>query len=189
MYSCLCFQNSYPYRAMIWQHRMWDVSLRVTMSTMPIPGRRSTWRTLLTPILTSMDAAQTAELWCHHQVPSWEGDTYCWCAIRYSPLIGLEVELNKAISHIHIIPEKKLEFQRTIQDDPLLCTHADTIVTGWPEDIKDIPKALCPYHKYHGIMTVEDRLILKGEAFIVLPLEREKILQAIHEGHNGVNKY
>ena len=38
---------------------------------------------------------------------------------RYSPLIGPEVALDIAIHHVHITPEKKLEFQRTIQDDPL----------------------------------------------------------------------
>ena len=67
---------------------------------------------------------------------------------RYSPLIGPEVALDIAIHHVHITPEKKLEFQRTIQDDSLLHTLADTIVAGWPEDIKDVPKALCPYHNH-----------------------------------------
>ena len=107
---------------------------------------------------------------------------------RYSPLIGPEVALDIAIHHVHISPEKKLEFQRTIQDDPLLRTLADTIVAGWPEDIKDIPKALCPYHNHRNIMTVEDGLILKGEALVIPPLEREKILQGIHEGHMGITK-
>ena len=64
-------------------------------------------------------------------------------------------------------------------------TLADTIVAGWPEDIKDIPKALRPYHNHRNIMTVEDGLILKGEALVIPPLEREKILQGIHEGHHG----
>ena len=89
--------------------------------------------------------------------------------------------LDIAIHHVHITPEKKLEFQRTIQDHSLLCTLAKTIVAGWPEDIKDIPKALCPYHNHHDIMTVEDGLILKEEALIIPSLDREKILQAIHK--------
>ena len=85
-------------------------------------------------------------------------------------------------------PQRKNKFQRTIQDDPLLCTLVKTIVAGWPEDIKDIPKALHPYHNHHDVMTVEDGLILKGEALIIPPLEREKILQVIHEGHMGITK-
>ena len=37
-------------------------------------------------------------------------------------------------------------------------------------------------------MTVEDGLILKGEALIIPSLQKEKILQAIHEGHMGISK-
>ena len=115
--------------------------------------------------------------------------------IRPNKLVTLKCKVNTgaggnviAIHHIHITPEKKLDFQRTIQHDPLLCTLANTIVAGWPEDIKDIPKALCPYHNHHDVMTVEDGLILKGEVLIIPPLEREKILQAIHKGHMGITK-
>ena len=93
-----------------------------------------------------------------------------------------------SIHHVHITPEKKLEFQRSIQDDPLLYTLAETIVAGWPENVSDVPKVLRPYHQYHNEMTVEDGLILKGEALIILPAEREKILHRIHEGHQGITK-
>ena len=63
---------------------------------------------------------------------------------RYSPLVDPEVALDIAIHHVHITPEKKLEFRRKIQDNPLLHTLADTIVAGWPKDIKDIPKSSTP---------------------------------------------
>ena len=39
-------------------------------------------------------------------------------------------------------PEKKLALQQPIQDDPLLRSLADTIIAGWPEDIKDLPNVL-----------------------------------------------
>ena len=38
------------------------------------------------------------------------------------------------------------------------------IIAGWPDDIKDVPKALRPYHGQHDSLTVEDALILRGEA-------------------------
>ena len=50
---------------------------------------------------------------------------------RYSPQVGPEVPLDIAIHHVHITPEKKLEFQQTIQDDLLLKLFAEIIVAGW----------------------------------------------------------
>ena len=107
---------------------------------------------------------------------------------RYAPQVGPEVPLDIAIHHIHITPEKKLEFQQTIQDDPLLQSLAETIVAGWPENASDVPNALRPYHNHRDELTVEDGLILKGEALVIPPVEREKILHKIHEGHQGITK-
>ena len=101
--------------------------------------------------------------------------------LRYAPQVGPEVALDIAIYHIHITPEKKLEFQQTIQEDPLLKSLAETIIAGWPEDVNDVPNALRPYHNHHDEMTVEDGLILKGEALIIPLVEREKTLHKIHE--------
>ena len=58
------------------------------------------------------------------------------------------------------------------------------IIAGWPDDIKDVPKALQPYHG----LTVEDGLILHGEAIFVPPGERKKVLEQIHQGHLGTSK-
>ena len=107
---------------------------------------------------------------------------------RYAPIDAPEIPLDITINHVHITPEKKSEFQSTIQDDPLLRSLAETIIAGWPEDIKDVPRALRPYHPHRHILTVEDGLILRGEALIIPPMEREKVLQSIHEGHMGISK-
>ena len=107
---------------------------------------------------------------------------------RYTPMPAPEVALDLAIHHMHITPEKKLAFQQSIQDDPLLRSLAETIIAGWPEDIKDLPNALRPYHTYRDVMTVEDGLILCGEALIIPPSERGKVLESIHEGHLGISK-
>ena len=59
--------------------------------------------------------------------------------LRYSPI---EILLDISVNHVYIDAEKKQDYQLAIKDDPLLSALADTIITGWPDDIKDIPKAL-----------------------------------------------
>ena len=107
---------------------------------------------------------------------------------RYAPLTAPEVALDLAIHHVHITPEKKKAFQQCIQEDPLLRSLAETIITGWPEDVTDLPNALRPYHTHRDVLTVEDGLILREEALIIPPPEREKVLASIHEGHMGISK-
>ena len=81
--SCLCFQSSYPYRTVLCQHRTSDISLQLQSWMI---SHQCIWLCLhyrewpqtpkadqpedpcWYPSLTSIDAAQTAELWCHHQV-------------------------------------------------------------------------------------------------------------------------
>ena len=107
---------------------------------------------------------------------------------RYSPEDTPEILLDISVNHVYIDAEKKRDYQLAIKDDPLLSALADTIITGWPDDIKDVPKALRPYHGQHDSLTVEDGLILRGEAIIVPPGERKKVLEQIHQGHLGTSK-
>ena len=91
----------------------------------------------------------------------------------YSPEDTSEILLDISVNHIYIDVEKKLNYQCAIKDDPLLSALADMIIAGWPDDIKDVPKTLWPYHGQCASLTIEDGLILCGEAIIVSP-EREK---------------
>ena len=107
---------------------------------------------------------------------------------RYSPEDTPEILLDISVNHVYIDAEKKRDYQLAIKDDPLLSALADTIIAGWPDNIKDVPKALRPYHGQRDSLTVEDGLILRGEAIIVPPGERKKVLEQIHQGHLGTSK-
>ena len=106
----------------------------------------------------------------------------------YAPLKAPEITLDITINHVHTTPNKKTEFQALIQDELLLHSLTEMIIAGWPDNINDVPHALHPYHGLRNILTVEDGLILQGEALINPPLERETIIQAIHEGHMRISK-
>ena len=106
----------------------------------------------------------------------------------YAPLTAPEIPLNISVNHLHITPQKKIDFHDAVHSDPTLCTLAEMIFSGWPEDIHDVPMDLCPYHHACDVLTVEDGIILCGEALVIPPSERDKVLQSIHEGHQGISK-
>ena len=61
---------------------------------------------------------------------------------RYSPEDRPEILLDISVNHVYIDAEKKQDYQLTVKEDPLLGALADMMITGWPDNIKDIPKAL-----------------------------------------------
>ena len=78
----------------------------------------------------------------------------------YVSLKAPEIPLDITINHVHITPDRKTEFQALIQDDLLLHSLAEMIITGWSDDINDVPHALFPYSDHRNTPTVEDGLIL-----------------------------
>ena len=65
---------------------------------------------------------------------------------------------------------------------------ANLIITGWLEDIKEAPHPLHPYWQHRETLTVEDSLVLWGEALIIPPAKRERTLQQLHQFHQGITK-
>ena len=39
------------------------------------------------------------------------------------------------------------------------------------------------------MLTVEDEISLCGEAIVIPPEERKKVLEQLHQGHLGISKY
>ena len=69
-----------------------------------------------------------------------------------------------------------------------MCALADIIISSWPDDIKEVPHPLHPYWQHCGSLTVEDGLVFCGEAFIIPPSEREKVLGTLHQSNQGITK-
>ena len=69
-----------------------------------------------------------------------------------------------------------------------MCVLTDIIITGWPDNIKVVSHPLQPYWQHLETLTIKDGLVLCGEALIVPPFERERVLQQIHQSHQGITK-
>ena len=75
---------------------------------------------------------------------------------RFSPRPGPDLPLDIAIHHTSITPDRKEAFQQAFVNDPEMWALADFIITGWPEDIKEVPRPLCPYWQHRETLTVKD---------------------------------
>ena len=111
-------------------------------------------------------------------------DTLSW----FSPCPGPDILLDITIHHAHLLPERKEAFQEAFVSDPKMCALANMIITGWPNDIKMVPCLLCPYWQHCETLTMEDSLVLHGEALIIPPSEQGRTRQQLHQFHQGTTK-
>ena len=79
---------------------------------------------------------------------------------QFSPCPGPDLPLDIAIHHSCIMLDCKEAFQQIFIDDSEMQALANLIVTGWPEDIKEVPCPLHPYWQHRENLTVEDGLVL-----------------------------
>ena len=64
---------------------------------------------------------------------------------QFSPWPGPDLPLDIAIYHAHIMADHKETFQQAFNNDPEMQALANLVVTGWPEDIKEVPHLFCLY--------------------------------------------
>ena len=62
------------------------------------------------------------------------------------------------------------------------------IINRWPEDASDVLKHLRKYFLHASTMTLEDGLILWGEALLIAESEWAQVLQQLHDEHWGITK-
>ena len=86
------------------------------------------------------------------------------------------------------MPDCKEAFQQAFVNDPEMQALANLIVTGWLKDIKEVPCPLHPYRQHRETLTIEDGLVLWGEALMIPPAERERVLHQLHQFHQGITK-
>jgi transposase InsO family protein len=108
---------------------------------------------------------------------------------HYNPCEGKEIALDTTIHCvIKMSDDARSSLKADIQSDPEMQELLRLIIDGWPEDIQSVPKPLHSYWRYKDSMSVEDGLILKGEALVIPQGQRERTLKSLHKSHQGVTK-
>ena len=99
-----------------------------------------------------------------------------------------DIKLDVRVVMLNFSENKIKDIQQCTREDSVLCELIETIIVGWPENIKQVPTDIRQYWSYRDELAVENGVILKGErVFIPEPL-RKKTLNILHTGHLGIEK-
>ena len=107
---------------------------------------------------------------------------------RYHPQPAPEIPLDIAIHHASLTTQCKTAFQNAIMADPELQALSQMIIDGWMEDTSEVPKHLRKYFTHASTLSVEDGLILRGQALLIPESEQDQVLCQLHDGHQGITK-
>ena len=107
---------------------------------------------------------------------------------RLGPTCGPRIDLDTTIYAVQFSTDKLAEIQRQTQSDKTLRLLSETIVTGWPDDPKQLPKCIRHYWSNRDELSVDNGLVIKGERIVIPETMQSEALQKIHAGHQGINK-
>ena len=71
--------------------------------------------------------------------------------------------------------------------DPVFVSLIKYLEAGFPDDCRELPTELRPYHHFAASLCVVDGVILMGQRIIVPPSLRQPVLNALHAAHQGVS--
>ena len=71
--------------------------------------------------------------------------------------------------------------------DPMFVSLIKYLEAGFPDDCRELPTDLRPYHRFAASLCVVDGVILMGQRIVVPPSLRQPVLNALHAAHQGVS--
>lgn len=98
------------------------------------------------------------------------------------------VDLDISINFVYFGNDMLEQIRSGVSADAVLSQLRELIMIGWPDNIRNIPIQLRKYWPFRDELSVENGVITKGDR-IIIPRELQKrILEKIHEGHQGMEK-
>ena len=98
------------------------------------------------------------------------------------------IDLDVRVDFVRFSDEHIQELRNKMNDDQVLRTLSETIVTGWPKTIKELPTSIRSYWAFRDELSVEDGILLKGTQVIIPESMPSFILDRLHYDHLVIEK-
>ena len=93
-----------------------------------------------------------------------------------------------SITEIGVPNDTIQEIQENTEKDKTLSEIKNYTLKGWPLDKKQMLQNTKPFFTYRYDITIQDKMLLKGNQIIIPKKMQHKMLQKIHESHLGIIK-
>ena len=101
---------------------------------------------------------------------------------------GLDLSVHEVHMHLNASPTSIVEIRMETSKDSTLHALCEIISLGWPENRAHCLAHLMPFWNFRDELSVEDRLILKGQRIILPKSLHVAALEHIHYAHQGAEK-
>jgi len=84
---------------------------------------------------------------------------------------------------IHAITWERV--RSATNEDPYMHSLIDTITSGFPNDVSQLPPQLQPYWQYRDQLSVIDDVVMFGNRAVIPPALRPEVCSSLHSAHQG----
>ena len=96
-----------------------------------------------------------------------------------------KLHIHQITSQLHARSGSLQDIRIATQEDDEFALHKHTIMSGWPNTIREVPNQIQSYWTFREELTVEDGLVLKGTHIVIPHKKCQATLNLIHKGHLG----
>ena len=97
-----------------------------------------------------------------------------------------QIQLDLRIDHHSFTTQRLEQVKMETANDPILAIVHHMTMDGWPETRRAVPRIARAYWDQRDELTTDDGLLLKGTRIIIPASQREKTLNQLHVGHQGM---
>ena len=105
-----------------------------------------------------------------------------------SPINKDPIDLDVRVDTVRFSTDRIEQLKNCTVADPVLNQLRDTIITGWPETIKQLPTDIRVFWGLRDQLSVYDGLVLKGQQIVIPQTLHGEILRQLHTAHLGQEK-
>ena len=105
-----------------------------------------------------------------------------------NPKNTAQVDLDMRVDFIRFTPDRIEKLRHDTLSDPTLQHLQETIISGWPERMNELPTDLRCYWGIRDELSIQNGILLKGQQILIPKTQQQRILKQLHTAHLGKEK-